>query len=116
MSLAEFFIACTAAGVSLACRGGGLALRPASAVSPELHAAAVEHKGVLVSLLGDADAKYLADERAAIQNEANVTADDVADALVEWDRVAANASGAWGPWCRFKDHRLGWRSTHGVEV
>jgi hypothetical protein len=56
MTLADFFLAVSGAGIRLANVGGQLQLRgPASAITPEIRAGAAEHKAALLALLPRAE-------------------------------------------------------------
>jgi hypothetical protein len=57
MNLIEFLNAAKAAGVRLEKRGGNLDMSPAAAVTPELRAAAAEHKQQLLAILPEAPPK-----------------------------------------------------------
>jgi hypothetical protein len=83
MSLADFIVACTQSGISLAYSFGRLSLRPSAAVTPELKAAAAEHKAALLPLL----APELS-EAECIAREGNGLAwDELPLAIAEFEAV-----------------------------
>jgi hypothetical protein len=67
MTLADFFLAVNGAGIRLANVGGQLQLRgPASAISPEIRAGAVEHKAAVLALLPPTSASTAGTEGAEV--------------------------------------------------
>jgi hypothetical protein len=70
MNLAEFFHAINHAGVRLANSGGQLELRgPASSITPDLRAAAAEHKATILALLPATQSEPTADPASPQSNE-----------------------------------------------
>ncbi len=96
MTLLDLFHALNQAGVGIVQADGKIQLRPASAVTPALRDAVLEHKTTLLSLLPDSSSMLtdeLALERKAIESEPTLagpaTAPLLARAVAEWDLVLA---------------------------